>query len=118
MLGAWLRIDAENGCCVVFACDPRALCKLPGSEVIKRDSPSPESANRPPNGCDKRLLLSQRGAGLETAAAIVDHPERWAEDARCHWYLKANLYIRLRESGSVEVFVEGVDVKAACLLVT
>lgn len=102
----------------MFACDARADCELSQSEARKGDSPSPKSANRPPNGCDKRLLLSQRSAGLETAAAIVDRPERWAEDARGHWYLKANVYIRLRESESVEVFVEGVDVKAACLLVT
>jgi hypothetical protein len=48
------------------------------------NSPSTESANRPPNWCNKRLLLSQRSAGLKSAHAVVRSPERWAEDTGCH----------------------------------
>lgn len=49
------------------------------------DSPSPESADRPSNRCNKRLLLSQCCAGLETAGGNVGGPERGAKDTGSHW---------------------------------
>lgn len=57
---------------------------LPPRKVAgKRNSPSPESAHRPPDRSNERLLLSQRRAGLEPTHA-VGSPECRAEDAGCH----------------------------------
>lgn len=52
--------------------------------IVFMNSPSSESTNRSSNGCNKRLLLSQGSAGLETSHGVVCNPECWAEDAGCH----------------------------------